>query len=275
MKYTKSWSSTTPGCFLFLIDQSGSTRSTVNETGVPLAEEIARVLNNFIAELIPKCSGGGFIKDRVHVGMLGYFGEDEVRSLLPGSATEEIVKISDLQKRNLGTKDVAIETVVDGQIQTITEKQTYWLDATAGGRTPMNKAFRTATTIIAKWIRSHSESYPPIVVNITDGKPTDGSDLTASAKGLTDLETEDGNVLLLNIHLTPEFSSAMLCPSSDASLPDEYARMLWRISSPLPSSMLTVAPDYGLDLPVDARGMAFNATIDDLIRLLDFGSQNV
>ncbi len=275
MPYVTPINTSKPGCFLFLVDQSGSTKAPVKATGVPLAEEIARVLNEFISTLLARCSGGGFIKDRVHTGILGYFGDDEVRSLLPGGLGGDIVKISALQTTYLGMKDVRIETVVDGKSEILTESQCYWIEPKCGGRTPMNRALRRAKSLVADWIDAHNDSYPPLVVNITDGVPTDGKDLTAAAAEVTQLKTEDGGVLLLNVHLTPEFSTPLLCPSTDAGLPDDYAKMLWRISSPLPESMQSVAPDFGLTLTDGSRGMAFNASISDLVRVLDFGSYNV
>ena len=43
------------------------------------------------------------------------------------------------------------------------------------------------------------------------------------------LETEDGNVLLYNLHLSELAASPLLFPATSSGLPDEFARMLFQI----------------------------------------------
>ena len=85
-----------------------------------------------------------------------------------------------------------------------------WFDPVAENGTPMREAIELARDILRLWIVEHRRSYPPIVINITDGEPND--DPTEAAGKLMALETEDGNVLLYNLHLSELAASPLLFP---------------------------------------------------------------
>ena len=55
-----------------------------------------------------------------------------------------------------------------------TVKFPVWFDPVANGATPMCAALDRAQQILSGWIGQHAASYPPIVINITDGEATDG-----------------------------------------------------------------------------------------------------
>ncbi len=61
------------------------------------------------------------------------------------------------------------------------------------------------------------------------------------------------------MHLSEEDSLPVLFPNTPTGLPNEYANMLFRMSSVLPESFHKVAAT--LDFPVDenSRGFVFNA----------------
>lgn len=48
-----------------------------------------------------------------------------------------------------------------------------WIDPVAKPRTPMSEAFNRAGAVLADWVKSHPESFPPILINISDGAATD------------------------------------------------------------------------------------------------------
>src|SRR5262249_60227949 len=77
---------------------------------------------------------------------------------------------------------------------------------------------------------------PPVVINITDGKPTDRNPL-ADAERVRALASSDGNVLLFNLHISGSPLGAVAFPDSEALLTDQYARLLFRMSSVLPQPL--------------------------------------
>ena len=118
----------------------------------------------------------------------------------------------------------------------------------------------------------HPASFPPIVINITDGEWTD-SDPTPAAESVKALSTDDGNVLVFNIHISANQGASIEFPDDESRLGDQYARFLFNLSSPLPSYMQSIARQEGLQVSELSRGFAFNADMVGLIRFIDIGTR--
>jgi hypothetical protein len=144
-----------------------------------------------------------------------------------------------------------------------------------GYRTPMCEAIAIAGSHVFEWTRAHPESFPPIIINITDGfvtdSPFDGASLDEWAERLTGIGTQDGQALLFNIFLAPEPNLVML-PATDAGLPSPGPD-LFRISSVLPPPMVLNAQNSGITPPPGARGFAFNADSTMLVKFLEIGTR--
>jgi hypothetical protein len=147
-----------------------------------------------------------------------------------------------------------------------------WFQPVAYGDTPMCAALTKAHDVLAAWLAQHPGSFPPIVLNITDGESTDG-DPSAPAEALRELMSADGNALLFNLHVSSDQSDPIVFPSTPHSLPDDYARLLFRMSSVLPPSLRSAAARQDLALAEDARGFVFNADISAVVQFLDVGTQ--
>ena len=68
-----------------------------------------------------------------------------------------------------------------------------------------------------------------MVINITDGEATDG-DPSAPGDALKELGTEDGQLLLFNLHLSSHAGASIAYPSRERDLPDPFAGQLFRMS---------------------------------------------
>ena len=118
-----------------------------------------------------------------------------------------------------------------------------------------------------------SRGFPPIVVNITDGEATDGDPLRY-AQALRSFATDDGEVLLFNVHLSAADEPPVTLPDALAELPpDDYARQLFQMSSVLPFSMRAAAEQEGFAVSLDTRGFVFNADPAALVRFLEIGTR--
>ena len=143
----------------------------------------------------------------------------------------------------------------------------------ASGTTPMNQALAQAKSVIETWLSQHPDCFPPIVINITDGEATDG-DPSNAAEEIRRLKSNDGDVLLFNIHLSSQKGQqAIEYPASDTGLPDPYAHQLFRMSSVLPSQMAANASREGSSAGEGARGFVFNAEMQEVIKALDIGTR--
>ena len=113
---------------------------------------------------------------------------------------------------------------------------------------------------------------PPVVINITDGKANDGDPEPAAAV-LRQLATADGPVLLFHLHLSSSPARPVEFPSNEAELADPGARLLFRMSSPLPPRLLEAARSDGFPGLAGTRGFVFNADLVSVIRFLDLGTR--
>ena len=139
----------------------------------------------------------------------------------------------------------------------------------------MVQAIQLAISWVKSWVENHSESFPPIVINITDGESTDGDPLTSLAT-LQGLSTSDGNVLVWNCHLSESKVHPVSFPYAEHQLPeDRYAKMMFSMSSELPEEMIAIAKEEYENVSQGARGYVFNAQLEDLIKLLDIGTRAV
>jgi hypothetical protein len=125
--------------------------------------------------------------------------------------------------------------------------------------------------IAGGWCASHADSFPPVVINLTDGESTDG-DPEWAARELQSLTTQDGNLLLFNCHLSSSTAEPVLFPSSEQRLHDDFARMLFRMSSPLPERLCKNAEAKSIPAPPGTRGLAFNADGTKMLLLISVGT---
>jgi len=274
MAYQAEISRSNPGCFLFLLDQSGSMCDPfAGGTGRSKADELATIINRLLASLVIRCSKDEGVRDYFEVGVLGY-GGSRVKPALAGlNGNGPIVPISHLADEPLRIED-RVQKVPDGAGGLVEHSVKFpiWIDASADGGTPMTDALREAHTTLSAWVANHPKAFPPVVFNITDGEATDG-DPSPSATQLRDLATDDGAALLFNVHLSERRAPAVEFPSSDEWLPDSFARRLFSMSSPLPPHLQAAARQEGYAAGDGTRGFVFNADAAAVIQFLDIGTR--
>jgi hypothetical protein len=272
MSYTKEINRKNPTCFLFVIDQSGSMDEQMAGGSIK-SEFVADVLNRTIAETIVRCTKADGVRDYFDIGVVGY-GGDNVGSAFGGALSGRIVlPISEIESNPLRIdereQDVdSGDDVLDKQVV----KFPVWIDPLHDGGTPMCGAMRIIAETVAEWCDSHPSSYPPTVVHVTDGQSTDGDpeDIAEAIKGIS---TNDGEVLLFNLHVDTESGDEILFPSSEDELPDEYARLLFRMSSPFPDHLVTAAQGMGYDVTGDSRFFAYKAGMDFIGHFFEIGTR--
>lgn len=272
MAYSAEISRSNPSAFLFLIDQSKSMEDPFGGgQGKKKAEGVADAINRLLQNLVIKCAKGEGINDYYVIGVLGY--GQKVEPAFGGPlAGQLLVPISEVANSPTRVEE-RTKKVDDGAGGLIdqTIKFPVWFEPVAENGTPMREAFQLAHQILKAWLNNHPDSYPPIVINITDGEYN--NDPTAQAEALMQLASSDGNTLLFNCHISGQAGSPIVFPNSDAGLADAWARKLYALSSPLPDSMIASAQSEGYGIGSGARGFAFNADLVELIRFLDIGTR--
>lgn len=274
MPYTAEISRSNPSCLLFLIDRSGSMDDPfgAGESKRKKADGVSDAINRLLQNLVIKCAKSEGIRDYYDVGVIGY--GDQVGPAFGGAlAGRNLVPISEIAD-NPDRVEERTRKVDDGAGGLVDEtiKFPVWFDAVSRGGTPMCKALSSAADVLSTWLAQHPSSFPPIVINITDGESTDG-DPTEAAEKLRGLSSDDGNVILFNLHLSSHRATPVEFPDSEEGLPDKYARLLFRMSSLLPPYMRSAAADEGYVVSDGSRGFVFNADMVSVIRFLDIGTR--
>ncbi|MBP3963033.1 vWA domain-containing protein [Paenibacillus lignilyticus] len=270
--YSAEISRSNPSCILFIIDQSGSMSDPFGAS--TKAESVSDAINRLLQNLVIKCAKSEGIRDYYHVGVIGY-GAGVGPAFGGVLAGREVVPISEIAD-NPSKLDKRLKKVPDGAGGLVDQlvKFPVWFEPIANGGTPMCEAVRAAQTVLAQWISEYTHCFPPVVIHITDGESTDG-DPTHDMEQLRTLSTDDGNVLLFNLHISDSPSAVELrFPETADALPDAYSRVLYEGSSPLTPFMIQVAnQEYDLNLADGARGFVLNADITLVIQALDIGTR--
>src|SRR6516165_9203824 len=245
MPFAAELSRSNPTCFIFLIDQSSSMAEPFGaQPDKPKAEGVSDGINRLLQNLVLKCAKGDGIRDYFHVGVIGYGGR-VVWALGGKLSGQKLVPISVLANNPLKVEQ-RTRKVDDGAGGLVEQKFKFplWFEPTAGGRTPMCQALTEATGAAEEFIGRFPNAFPPLMINISDGKATDGHPELAASK-LRNLTTSDGNVLIFNAHLSSKPAHPIEFPSAESELPDNEALTLFRMSSLLPPKLRAAAQADG------------------------------
>lgn len=276
MPYEAEISRTKPTCFIFLIDHSTSMTDPI--MGIPgnprKADFAADAINKVIQSLIVSASKDMDVRNYYQVGIIGY--GSNVESVFTGELDgENLVWIEDIYQHPLRVDDrIKRESDGVGGFIEVQHKFPVWVDAVARGQTPMCKALDAAVDLLREWVVDHPDSYPPTVINITDGESNDGDPRIPAAK-LEEITTNDGGVKLLTVHLSShQFANQIFFPNKIDQMPDHVSKKMFEMSSTLSHQMRQTAQDLvGIELDEDSRGIVYNADIAGLVQALEIGTR--
>jgi len=165
---------------------------------------------------------------------------------------------------------------------TVQDGRALYVTSSPGGWTPMGAAIRLAGRLVSDWLGQHPDSPAPVIVNITDGVPTDDESpegpVDVWAEKLPTLSTVDGPCLLINVG-APEAEALDRCvfPTA-AELPQvEGTDRLWQMASPLPDELAPRAVRLGLlpqGVTAEGRRLYAHGTDETLLeKIFDFGTE--
>ncbi len=282
MNYTQSITRRHRTAFVIAIDQSGSMAEELEFRGRRLskAAAVAEVTNSLLSELLLRATREGEVRDYYDIAVIGYSG-DGVRSLLRTDETFVPVTVVATSARNTRTATVE-RRLPDGQpaLNEVTVRE--WIAPAATGQTPMYEALLHVHDLVEAWCRrpEHRESFPPLIFNITDGEASDSDEeeLCEIAGRIRELGTGDGRALLVNIHIASGNAAParIFLTEEEAAYNNRYARLLYDISSPMPplfEEAIRSLRDDRASGPF--RGMCYNASITELLSILNVGSISV
>ncbi|MCX7025335.1 MAG: hypothetical protein NT080_12065 [Spirochaetes bacterium] len=248
-----------PALIVFLLDRSGSMEEPY--TGVMnKAQYLARTVDRTLIELAVRCNKADGTRDYFHIACIGYQGESVRTAFSPPLDAGDFATIS-----RIASSPLRLDTAADGSNIPV------WIDPASSGGTPMKAAFEEACRFVATWCDAHPASYPPTVINVSDGHSTDG-DPSRAADILRQLHTDDGDCLVYNLHVRSGGGAEVVFPDNARGL-DEYGRLLFEMSSPFPPHILDRALSTGFRVGPGSRFFAYGAGAELVTRFFELGTR--
>jgi hypothetical protein len=250
-----------PACLVILVDQSASMIEPWGTGKGNKAQGVSQAVNMALRTLALMCKRGAEFYPYFDVAVIGY-GNNAVNSAFGGAlAGQSLVSIAEI-----APKPVRVEERTQGET---TIKMPIWVEPMANGNTPMVEALEHGKQLLESWIARHRTSFPPIVLNITDGEASTGDPVQA-AREVAALRTDAGNVLMMNCHISSQAAQPLLYPGNIETLPDKFAQQLYAMSSPFPNEILEAARQKNIDgVPQNgARAFAFNVGLEGMMRFV-------
>jgi len=279
--YTAQITRNTPTAFIFLIDQSVSMkkRTVLHGEEMPMSEAVARIVNHQLNELVLRCVKGNETRDYYDIAVIGY-GEDAYSGWKGELEGRDFVKPSELKEHPYKKTVTRKETRTRKGTKVVEVEEVQWIEADATKSwTRVHHAFDKAKTLLEKWMEEHHDKdcYPPTIINITDGEFNGATKeyVQQQSNELKSMFTNDGNVILFNIHISADKAANVLCPPEKREVAhDRLATTMFELSSLLPTRYSDRIAELRNDAAAHGRytAMSVNADMSTLIQLMDIGT---
>lgn len=279
--YTAQITRNTPTAFIFLIDQSVSMQkyTTLYGEEMPMAEAVARIVNHQLNELVLRCIKGSETRDYYDIAIIGY-GENAYSGWKGELEGRDFVKPSELKEHPYKKITTKKETRTRKGVKVVEVEEVQWIEAEATeGWTRVHHAFEKAKGLLDEWMEKHHDKdcYPPTIINITDGEFNGATKeyVLQQANELKSMFTNDGNVILFNIHISANKAVCVTCPASKDEVSfSSLATTMYEMSSLLPMRYSDRIADLrGDGTPNNRyRAMSINTDMSTLIQLMDIGT---
>ena len=273
MAYTAEISRGNPTCFVFLLDQSRSMEDPFgSETTQRKADFVADVVNRTLHDLVIRCTRTEEIRNYYFVSVIGY-GGNVGPALVGGLAGKNLVPISEVAEMpaRLENRTKKVPDGAGGLVETQV-RFPIWIDPVSNGATPMCQAFSVVRDLVDQWLSEHKNGFPPTVLHLTDGESSDG-DPSSVAREILSRRTSDGEALFFNCHVSSRHSVKIEYPKDEPGLPDDFAKMLFNISSVLPAPFIRAGGEIGIGVVEGSRGFVFNGDPVSVAQFFDIGTR--
>jgi hypothetical protein len=251
---------------VFLIDESEALRECIAGGTKSKAESIATALNSLLNQLAAVAD--------LEVAVAGYRGDSHGgadvgcrwggplagRRFVPTTALAEAPLVVENRVRRAGG-------AAAGKPEETVRFPIWYVPQLAGGVLPELGYAYCRHLVVAGTTRQTVWSKPPLVISFVG--ELEPEQVEMAVKRVLGLSSPGGPPLVFHVHLGGAGASrAVLYPSSDVHLPPGPPCDLFRWSSVLPDYMIAVLRGAQALVSVGARGMIYNASVADLIRML-------
>lgn len=266
--------------FIIAIDRSASMQEMIRmgRRQMSKSQAVTLITSSLIQEFIDRCRRTDALRNYYDIAIVGY-GDDQVEMLL---GDESFVAIDKIAERQAMPYAISYEQYDEsGERENVEQTMPLWFEPKAMGNTPLYEAFVKIKEIVHSWCSDerNAESFPPIVINITDGEysdcnPNDLRDIVATIRREG---TQDGGVLMFNIHLSHDndLRSLIFPTAEELRGANPATQLIAELSSTMPEIFnAAIAELKGKEHKAPYRAMGYNANIVELISILNIGSRS-
>lgn len=277
MSYSQHISTDNPALVIIAIDQSGSmAEAFTNVSMIVSKSEIASMIASaMIDEMKLRSTHIDGLYHYFDFVVLGYSRQD-VYPLI--NNTLQPAPITTLENITPTRQQRTIEYITpDNHLFLAVESFSEWITPQAAGATPMIEMLDTVTDIVDRWCnnRQNRDSFPPIILNITDGLSIAeyNSHHLQKCNHIKEIGTNDGKALLFNIYIdSMPASERHNFTNIDTLSPQDRLYPLAEMSSPLPELFHPLAHKYNPTAATEYRAFCHNAVSLQIIPSLKFKS---
>lgn len=238
MAYNIPATAKTPALIIYLLDVSGSMEEKLE--GRTRIDHVNAALNGVLTQMVFRSTKGVIVSPRYRVALIAY--SDTPMDLLGGVCTVDVIA-------QRGSPTLRAQRTTD----------TY-------------AAFLKAREILQQELPTMTGCPAPLVCHMTDGAYT-GNDPEPLARELMNTRTPDGNVLVQNIFIGNNLTTAPIGDPTEwpgvraeSEIANAFAAKLFRMSSELPDGYAAMMADEGYSLEPGSR-MLFPASSAELVQL--------
>lgn len=306
-----------PGLFVILLDQSGSMSEPVeeidyqfiktfnpqdtgnqNKTQYTKADVATAAINTILFKMTQEVGMDQFssyLKKSAYISVIGY--NSAITPLVSNASNSyDPVDVRTLDSNPKGTIRVErFYRVPEGMKRDVSNRP-YWIKAEANGQTQMALALEQAKKVAMKWLKAapefidefekyqspRNQCFPPVIINITDARPTRGDDFVDIARNIqrTGSLTPDEEILIFTCHFSGQKGKSIAFPGSEKELEArlsgkelDLAKRMFDVSSKIPAPLRNEA-DQIANKPTtaDTRCYVYNADPKVLIEFLQWGT---
>ena len=254
------------GRVVFLIDESESLREYIAGGTKSKAESISTAVNSLLNQLVTvadlEVAVAGYRADPNGGADIGcrWGGTLAGRRFIPTAALTDAPLLVENRIRRLPVP------VVGMQEETV-RFPIWYVPQLSGSILPVLGYAYCRHLVVAGTTLETVWSKPPLVISFVGDLVPEQVEM--AVKRVLGLSTPGGPPLVFHVHLGETAAGrAVLYPSSDIHLPPGPPCDLFRWSSVLPDYLITFLRGAKVPVSIGARGMIYNASVADLIRML-------
>lgn len=280
--YTQEITRQHRAAIVIAIDQSCSMggRMMLNGWDLSKAEVVSMVTGRLVDELIMRSFRDGEYRHYYDIALVGYSG-DEVYSLLGREMT--FYPITTLATRDVRRTPYTLSyNTMHCGVQSFVEQVSQWVEPRSQGATPMHKMICVVTNMVNDWCAKaeNVESFPPIVINITDGECSDANEemLRIAAQRLKNSGTANGKTLFANIHISSDTNHAPILFPNIREVPLEirHAHLMMDMSSVMPEPFHPYVRECRSSFAQPPYfAMGYNTSMSELVAMLNIGTRSL